>query len=169
MNETGPDKLFTVQMIQVMTEGVKDRAAFLPMCRMNEHTGRHVYHYDLAVFIDNIQRQLLRQHRRFPVLVQLDLKKIPAAHPFPFVLDAAVDLTVTVSYHVTNIHSAESVKTFKEILFEPHPNDPFGNCDLENLRHGLDSRRFNLRRETYILVDGFRDMTNLLVFPFGNR
>ena len=48
------------ELLAVMEESIHDRSGPVPCGRMNHHSGRLVNHQDVRVFVQNIQRQILR-------------------------------------------------------------------------------------------------------------
>ena len=86
---------------------------------MDEHTSGLVYYDQFVVFVNNIEWYFLREHRRFPFRFQLDLDKVSLANAFSLILDPSVDLALSALNYLAKVHPAKSVKSSKEIFFEP--------------------------------------------------
>ena len=105
------------------------------MGRMDKHTSGLVYHDKVVVFVNYVERYLLRPHGRFPFGFQFDLDEVSATDALTFVLDTSVHLALSALDHVADIHPAKAAKPTEQIFLKADPYDPVGNYDLELLRH----------------------------------
>lgn len=99
---------------------IEQRPPLVAMGRMDEHSGGFVYDNEMTVFEDDVERNVLGQHRGLAREVEMDLDEVTDAQTTPDILVLTVYLALLVANDLAKIHPAEIRKTVEQKILEPH-------------------------------------------------
>ncbi len=122
MDEARTDRfpdVINVFAVEIKSQCVQQSAAFVAVCRMNQHARGLVDDDQLGIFIYHVDRQLLRTHGGLARQIKLYLDKVVLTYAIADVLGAAVHLALLVFDDVTQIHLAETAETAEQEFVEP--------------------------------------------------
>ena len=91
----------------------------------------------MAVFENDIERNVLRLHRRAAGMIDLDLDKIVGTYAITNVLEAAINLTLFGLYQFAKIHLAKCGKVLEQEVLEPHFMMLGGSLYLDPVMHDI--------------------------------
>ena len=107
-------------MVQIKSERIQQRTAVVAMRRMHEHVFGLVDDDQFVVFVDDVERDLLRLHRRPACVIYRYLNEIVWSQFVAAVFPTPVYLALFGLYDRTKIHLTKRTKLPKQKVFEPH-------------------------------------------------
>ena len=101
-------------------QGIQERAGFVAVGWMDEHSDRFIYDYQMLVFENYIERDVLWDHRVLAGRVKLDLDKIIRPQTVADVLPSAVYLAFLRFYYFAQVYLAQTAKLVQQKILQPH-------------------------------------------------
>ena len=127
--------MLAVRSVDVMDHSIQKRPIFQTMRWVYKHSRRLVDDDQIRVFVDDVDWNILSQHRVFAGQVDSDLDEISGKQSLSAILVPTVDLTIGGLYDLAQVHLAQRRKSRTQQILEPHLALVFSNGDLDPARH----------------------------------
>ena len=120
-----------VRPVDVVDDRVEQRSVLLNVRRVNEHSRRLVYDEQVGVFLDDVERNVLSEHRVLSRKVDGDLDKVVWKQSLTDVFVTAVHLAITGLYNFAKVHLAKLWKASTKKIDKPNPPLVLAHNDLQ--------------------------------------
>ena len=120
VDQARTDSWSSAPLVQVEYQRIEQRAAVLAMRWVNQHSCWLVNDDQLVILENDIERNVLRTHRRSSRRVDDDLDKIIGSQPETPILMAPIDFASCGFHQIAKVHFAQPAKMVEQKILKPH-------------------------------------------------